>query len=268
MLSNRIMPKIELIHLKKYFGRKPVLSNVNLHVNEGETLVVIGRSGCGKSVMLKHMVGLLKPDSGNVLIDGEDIATINEREMFRIRKKFGVLFQGGALLDSLRVWENVGLGLSEQKRLPENEIMEIVREKLDMVGMTGTEKYMPSDLSGGMKKRVALARAIALEPEIILYDEPTTGLDPIMSDSINELIIFLKNKLEITSIVVTHDMISVRKVADRVAMLQDGEIIFDGTVSDIEKTKDPVVRQFVEGRSDGKINLPSATEEEEDMEFY
>ena len=204
------MVKIELQEIKKYFGEKPVLRNMNLSINQGETHVVIGRSGCGKSVMLKHIVGLYKPDSGRVFVDGEDITDLPEHELYRVRKKFGFLFQGSALLDSLTVGENVGLGLTELSKYPSSEIKRIVAEKLAMVGMTGIEDYMPADLSGGMKKRVGLARAIAMEPEIIIYDEPTTGLDPIMADSINELIIHLKDQLNITSIVVTHDMASVR----------------------------------------------------------
>ena len=247
------MVKIELREIKKYFGDKPVLRNVNLTVNEGETLVVIGRSGCGKSVMIKHIVGLFKPDSGRVFVDGEDITEMSEQKLYRIRKKFGFLFQGSALLDSLTVGENVGLGLTELSTYTPSEINRIVAEKLAMVGMAGIEGYMPADLSGGMKKRVGLARAIAMEPEIIMYDEPTTGLDPIMADSINELIIHLKRQLNITSIVVTHDMASVRKVADRVAMLHHGEIIFNGTVEELDSTDNQVVRQFVEGRADGPI---------------
>ena len=247
------MEKIELIDVHKSLGGKAVLRGVNLSVKQGETLVVIGRSGCGKSVMLKHMVGLFHPDSGSIVVDGEDISRLSESGLYRIRKKFGVLFQGAALLDSLTVGENVGLGLSEQSKHRPDLIRCVVEEKLAMVGMTGMEHYMPSDLSGGMKKRVGLARAIALEPEIVLYDEPTTGLDPIMADSINELIISLKHELNITSVVVTHDMTSVRKVADRVAMLYEGEIIFTGNVSDIDATDNEIVRQFVEGRAEGPI---------------
>lgn len=247
------MEKIELKDLHKSFGSHQVLRGVDLAVREGETLVVIGRSGCGKSVMLKHLVGLNKADKGRVFVDGEDITHMTERELFRIRRKFGFLFQGAALLDSLTVGENVGLGLTELSEYPMDRIACIVGEKLAMVGMAGTEHYMPADLSGGMKKRVGLARAIAFEPEIILYDEPTTGLDPIMADSINELILHLKHELKITSIVVTHDMTSVRKVADRIAMMYEGKIIFTGTVEDMDSTDNPIVRQFVEGRADGPI---------------
>ncbi len=247
------MVKIELKGVQKYFGDELVLRNVNLSVHEGETIVVIGRSGCGKTVMIKHILGLFKPDKGRVFVDGEDITDLTEHQLYRIRKKFGFLFQSSALLDSLTVGENVGLGLTELSTFSPSEISRIVAEKLEMVGMSGVENYMPADLSGGMKKRVGLARAIVMEPEIIMYDEPTTGLDPIMADSINELIIYLRNRLNITSVVVTHDMTSVRKVADRVAMMYQGEIIFDGAVEDLDSTDNEVVRQFVEGHADGPI---------------
>ncbi|MBN1291105.1 MAG: ABC transporter ATP-binding protein [Candidatus Latescibacteria bacterium] len=247
------MEKIELRGVKKYFSSKPVLRDVNLTVRKGETLAVIGRSGCGKSVMLKHIVGLLKPDDGKVFVDGEDITDLPEQQLYRIRKKFGFLFQGAALLDSLTVGENVGLGLAELSEYTPEKIKQIVTEKLAMVGMEGIENYMPADLSGGMKKRVGLARAIAMEPEIILYDEPTTGLDPIMADTINELINYLSTELKITSIVVTHDITSVRKVSDRISMLHHGEIIFTGTVEELDTTGNEVVIQFIEGRSEGPI---------------
>jgi phospholipid/cholesterol/gamma-HCH transport system ATP-binding protein len=257
-----MQPKIELSGIRKSFGGQYVLRGVDLTVRGGETLVVIGRSGCGKSVMLKHMVGLIKPDSGSVAVDGEDITPLGEHALFDIRKKFGFLFQGAALLDSLTVGENVGLGLTERSGHTSGTIRRIVSEKLALVGMEGTESTMPADLSGGMKKRVGLARAIAMEPEIVLYDEPTTGLDPIMADTINELIVTLKRELRITSVVVTHDMTSARKVGDRVAMLYDGRIMFDGTMEDLDATDDPVVRQFIEGRAEGPITaarLPNTT---------
>ncbi len=255
-------PKIELSGIRKAFGGQHVLRGVDLSVREGETLVVIGRSGCGKSVMLKHMVGLIKPDSGSVAVDGEDITPLGEHALFGIRKKFGFLFQGAALLDSLTVGENVGLGLTERSGHATSTIRRIVAEKLALVGMEGTERIMPSDLSGGMKKRVGLARAIAMEPEIVLYDEPTTGLDPIMADAINELIVTLKRELRITSVVVTHDMTSARKVGDRIAMLYDGQVMFDGDMEELDATDDPVVRQFVEGRAEGPITaarMPNTT---------
>lgn len=250
------MVKIELRNIQKYFGDNHVLKDVNLSVHEGETLVVIGRSGCGKSVMLKHMVGLFKPDRGSVFVDGEDITGLNEHKLFRIREKFGFLFQGSALFDSLTVGENVGLGLKERSTFLPEEIQNIIHEKLSMVGMAGIEDIMPAELSGGMKKRVGLARAIAMEPEIVLYDEPTTGLDPIMADSINELMLFLKHELQITSVVVTHDITSARKVGDRIAMLHNGEIIFSGTISELDLTDDTVVRQFIEGRSESSMKPP------------
>lgn len=247
------MPKIQFQHVRKSFDGKQVLRDVNLEVREGESLAIIGRSGSGKSVMLKHMVGLVRPDAGKVFVAGEDITRLGERELFRVRRKFGFLFQGAALLDSLTVGENVGLALRELHDLPPEETTRVVREKLAMVGLSGVEDVMPADLSGGMKKRVGLARAIALEPEIVLYDEPTTGLDPVMSDVINELIVRLRDTLSITSVVVTHDMVSVRKVADRVAMLFEGNIIFEGTVAEMDASDDPLIRQFVEGRAEGPL---------------
>lgn len=257
-------PRIELRQVYKSFGNKQVLRGVSLSARQGETLAIIGQSGVGKSVILKLMVGLIKPDKGMVLVDGEDINDAGEESLFRIRKKFGFLFQGSALLDSLTVGENVGLGLTEHLSFSQGEIRRIVADKLGMVGMQGVEDYLPSDLSGGMKKRVGLARAIAMEPEIILYDEPTTGLDPITADSINELIVYLKNRLAITSVVVTHDMTSVRRVADRVAMLHDDEIIFTGTIAELDITDNPVVRQFIEGRAEGPIKPAFAMKADQD----
>jgi phospholipid/cholesterol/gamma-HCH transport system ATP-binding protein len=241
------MVKIEFNNVHKSFGKKKVLTNLNLSIEAGESIVIIGRSGCGKSVMLKHMVGLVRPEKGNVFVDDEDITVMDQKNLYRIRGKFGFLFQSSALLDSLTVGENVGLGLTERSSLPLSDIGRIVAEKLDMVGMHGTEDIMPADLSGGMRKRVGLARAIAMNPEIILYDEPTTGLDPIMGDNINELIRRLWHDLNITSVSVTHDMASARKIADRVAMLEDGHIIFSGSIDELDRTDIPIVRQFVDG---------------------
>jgi phospholipid/cholesterol/gamma-HCH transport system ATP-binding protein len=249
------MPKIEFRHVRKAFNGNPILRDVNLAVERGETMAIIGRSGSGKSVMLKHMVGLVRPDSGSVLVDGEDISGMDERDLFRVRHKFGFLFQGAALLDSLTVGENVGLGLVELSGLPRERIGAVVSEKLRLVGLRGIEKAMPADLSGGMRKRVGLARALAMEPEIVLYDEPTTGLDPVTSDAINELIVSLRERLSITSVVVTHDMTSVRRVADRVAMLYEGRIIFTGTVPELDAAGEPVIRKFVEGRAEGPIRV-------------
>ncbi len=248
-------PKIRFDTVYKAFDDKQVLNGVSFDVLEGETLVIIGRSGAGKSVILKHIVGLVKPDSGRVIVDDLDIVPLGEHALFGVRQKFGFLFQYAALLDSLTVGENVGLGLKERSAASVVEIRRIVREKLDMVGMGGTEDIMPADLSGGMKKRVGLARAIAMEPEIVLFDEPTTGLDPITADSINELIVTLKDGLNITSVVVTHDLVSARHVGDRFAMIHDGTIVYEGLIGELDSTDNELVRQFVEGRSTGPISV-------------
>ena len=244
---------IDIINLHKSFNNKHVLSGVNLHVERGETMVVIGGSGSGKSVLIKHVIGLLFPDEGNVIIDGVDISHLREKELNEFRKKYGMLFQGAALFDSLSVWENVGFGLMQHTDLSRDEIKEAAKRKLEMVGLKNIEDLMPSELSGGMRKRVGLARAIAMEPEIILYDEPTTGLDPIMSDAINDLIIEMKKKLNITSIAITHDMISAYKIGDKIAMLFEGKILEVGTPDDIRSSVNPIVRQFITGSSVGPI---------------
>jgi phospholipid/cholesterol/gamma-HCH transport system ATP-binding protein len=246
---------IEVIDLKKSFGNAEVLKGVNLTVRRGETVVVIGRSGCGKSVLLKHMIGLMKPDSGRILVDGVDVTTLKQEDLYEFRKHFGMLFQSAALFDSLTVWQNVGLGLAEHTELSEEEIRERVCRKLELVGLGRLEDMKPSDLSGGMKKRVGLARAIAMDPPIILYDEPTTGLDPIMADVINELVRNLQKSLEITSVAVTHDMKSAYKIGDRLAMLYDGKIVFEGTPDQVRASHDEVVKQFVEGRAEGPITV-------------
>ena len=244
---------IEAEDLHKSFNNNDVLRGLNLAVDKGETMVVIGGSGCGKSVLLKHVIGILKPDKGRVLIEGKDVSKMGEAEMNELRKRFGMLFQGAALFDSMPVWENVGFTLKEHKRLSAMEIKRIATEKLALVGLRDVEDRMPSDLSGGMKKRVGLARAIAMDPDILLYDEPTTGLDPIMADVINELIIKLKKTLCVTSIVITHDMVSAYKIADRIAMLYDGVILGIGTPDEIKGSSDPVIRQFITGSSVGPI---------------
>ncbi|GAH17278.1 unnamed protein product, partial [marine sediment metagenome] len=215
--------------------------------------VIIGRSGCGKSVLLKHIIGILKPNKGKVIIGGTDITKMSERELNQARRKFGMLFQGAALFDSLTVGENVAFGLRRHTRLSQEKIKRIVGEKLRLVGLVGIEDLKPAELSGGMKKRVGLARAIAMEPEIVLYDEPTTGVDPIMGDAVNELIIELHDKLKITSIAVTHDMISAYKIADKIAMLYEGKIIEVGTPEEIKNTNNPIVRQFITGAAIGPI---------------
>lgn len=249
--------RIECRGLQKGFFNKLVLRGVDLSIEDGESLVIIGRSGCGKSVLLKHFVGLLEPDEGEVLIDGVDICRISRRKLFEVRMRFGMVFQGSALFDSLTVGENVGLALREHTDWSDHEINRISEEKLAMVGMEGASGKRPAELSGGMRKRVGFARAIAMNPECVLYDEPTTGLDPIMADVINNLIIKLKEELGITSVVVTHDLASAYKVADRIAMLSDGRIIADGTPDEVRHTDNPAMRQFIEGRAEGPVVIGS-----------
>ncbi|GBE03660.1 MAG TPA: ABC transporter ATP-binding protein [Nitrospirae bacterium] len=246
---------IELKNIHKSFEDKQVLRGVDLQVKKGESLVVIGGSGSGKSVLLKHIIGLLRPDQGTVMIDSTDLLALDEDGLNEIRKKFGMLFQAAALFDSMKVWENVGFGLKRHTKLPDAEIKEIAVQKLKMVGLVNIEDVMPSELSGGMRKRVGLARAIAMEPDILLYDEPTTGLDPIMADAINKLIIEMREKLDITSVTITHDMKSAYKIADTIAMLYNGVIIETGSPDEIENSSNEIVRQFVEGRAEGPIVL-------------
>jgi phospholipid/cholesterol/gamma-HCH transport system ATP-binding protein len=248
---------IQVENLTRSFDENLVLDNLCLNVEEGETVVVIGRSGCGKSVLLKHIIGLLKPDSGRIIVKGQDITSLGERELNRVRRLFGVVFQGSALFDSLTVAENVAFGLTEHTRMSRAEIEAKVARCLEMVGMNGVQNKMPSELSGGMKKRVALARAIAFDPSIILYDEPTTGLDPIMADVINDLIVSLSGKLAVTSVAVTHDMSSAYKIAHRIAMLYDGKIIETGTPEQIRNSRNPIVQQFIQGKAEGPITRPS-----------
>lgn len=237
----------------KSFEEKSVLRGVNLDILDGEKLVIIGQSGCGKSVLLKLILNLLQPDNGYILVDDIAIKKVGQTDLFTLRKQFGFLFQGAALFDSMTVAENICLPLVEHTKMSPNEIRVKVAEKLDLVGLPGIENLKPAELSGGMKKRVGLARAIIMEPKYILYDEPTTGLDPIMAANIDKLIIELSEKLNVTSIVVTHDMQSVAKVADRVVMLHDGIIMFNGSVDDLLNTHEPAVRQFVKGSPDGPI---------------
>lgn len=237
---------IRIRDLWKSFGDNIVLKGINLDIDKGKTTVIIGGSGCGKSVLLKNIIGLLKPDKGEVLIDGEDITKMKEKALYKIRNKFGFLFQSAALFDSMTVAENVGLGLSENTNINAEEIDKIIAEKLELVNLEGTQNLKPSELSGGMRKRVGLARALACNPEFILYDEPTTGLDPITSDSIDTLIDNLAKKLNVTSIVVTHDIFSVYEVADHVAMLHNGEVCFEGTPEELKATNETIVREFLE----------------------
>lgn len=244
---------IELKGINKSFNSHLVLSSLDLTVETGETKVIIGRSGCGKTVLLKHIVGLLSPDSGTIVIDGQNIEKLNEKRMNQLHMKIGMVFQGGALFDSLSVWENVGFVLVEYSTLKEAEIKKRVREALSLVNLFDVEDKMPSELSGGMKKRVALARALCVRPQIILYDEPTTGVDPITADAINVLIDELHDRLKVTSIVVTHDMRSAYKIADKIAMLYNGKIIAEGTPNDIRSSHDPFVHQFITGAAEGPI---------------
>jgi phospholipid/cholesterol/gamma-HCH transport system ATP-binding protein len=243
---------IEVRELQKRFGTHAILDGVSFRIEKGESVVIIGRSGGGKSVLLKHLIGLLKPDSGQVLIEGEDIVVMNERQLLRVRRKFGMLFQSAALFDSMTVAENVAFALRRDRSLAEPEIRRKVAEVLEMVDLPGTEEKKPSELSGGMKKRVGLARAIIYQPRIVLYDEPTTGLDPIVSDSIDQLILRVRDRLDVTTVVVTHDMRSTRRLGQRILMLHNQRIYATGTPTEIFESRDPVVRQFVEGVSDPK----------------
>ncbi len=244
---------IELKNICKSFGTHKVIDGLDLRIETGESMVIIGRSGCGKSVLLKHMIGLLRPDSGSVLVDGVDMATANSRTLDRVRRDFGMLFQGAALFDSLSVLENVGFRLMEHTDMSLEEITQRVAECLAMVGLRGIEKVKPAALSGGMKKRVGLARAISMSPKFILFDEPTTGVDPVTGDVINNLIRGLHDKLKTTSVTVTHDMKSAYKIADRIAMLYNKKIIAVGTPEEIRSSDNPVVRQFISGDSEGPI---------------
>jgi len=243
---------IEVRDLKKSFGSHVILEGVNLRIETGESVVIIGRSGGGKSVLLKHLIGLLKPDAGEVLIDGENIVPMDERELLRVRSRFGMLFQGAALFDSMTVAENIAFPLRRAHLISETEIKEKVTEVLEMVDLPGTGNKNPSELSGGMRKRVGLARAIIYQPQIVLYDEPTTGLDPIMSDSIDQLIIRVRDRLKVTCVVVTHDMRSARRVGNRILMLHGKKIYAAGTPEEIFESRDPVVRRFIDGVADLK----------------
>lgn len=240
---------VELRGVKKRFGRLRVLRGLDLALERGRTTVVIGESGTGKSVLLKHIIGLIRPDAGRVYVDGQRVDQLSEREWVPVRRRFGFLFQMGALFDSMSAGDNVAFPLREHTKRSAREIERLVEDKLRLVGLEGQQSKRPADLSGGQRKRVALARAIALEPEIILYDEPTTGLDPIRADSINDLIIKLKHELKVTSVVVTHDMASAFKVADRIVMLHDGELIADGPPKEFRHARDERVQRFVRGES-------------------
>jgi phospholipid/cholesterol/gamma-HCH transport system ATP-binding protein len=243
---------IEVRALRRSFGSHQVLDDISFRIEKGESVAIIGRSGCGKSVLLKHLIGLLQPDSGQVLIDGEDIGLMNERQLLRVRQKFGMLFQSAALFDSLTVKENVAFAFRREKRLTEAEAARKVAAALEVVDLPGTEAKKPAELSGGMRKRVGLARAIVYQPKIVLYDEPTTGLDPIVADSIDQLLLRVRDRLNVTTVVVTHDMRSTRRLGQRVMMLHDKRIYVTGTPEEIFQSADPVVRRFVSGISDPK----------------
>ncbi len=244
---------IEIKELTKTFNHHLVLDHLDLTIKTGETMVVIGRSGCGKSVLLKHIIGLMKPEQGSVLVDEIDVTQLTGRSLDELRKKFGMLFQGAALFDSMTVGENVAFPLREHTTMDPAAIRQRVRECLALVGLEGVEDLHPAELSGGMRKRAGLARALAMNPEMILYDEPTTGVDPIMGDVINDLIVTLHDRLRVTSVVVTHDMRSAYKVADRLAMLYNGAIVEVGTPDAIKASKNPIVQQFIQGHAMGPI---------------
>jgi phospholipid/cholesterol/gamma-HCH transport system ATP-binding protein len=249
-------PKIELRGVKKRFGPKIVLDGIDLVVNEGDSLVIIGGSGSGKSVTIKCVLGILEPDAGTILVDGEDVTHINGSKREAQLKKFGMLFQGGALFDSLPVWENVAFGLIQGRGVSRKDAREIALEKLAKVGLGGeVANLSPAELSGGMQKRVGLARAIAADPEIIFFDEPTTGLDPIMADVINDLIHSTVADLGFTAVSITHDMASARKISNRIAMLYKGKIIWDGATKDIDRSGNPYVDQFILGSAVGPIKM-------------
>ena len=246
---------IKLVEIHKSFGRQKVLDGLNLDIEDGKTTVIIGGSGGGKSVLLKHIIGLLKPDSGKVIVDGVDIASLNDRDLNEIRKKFGMLFQEAALFDSMNVMENVAFPLREHTRKKESEIREIVAQRLKAVGLPGVESKMPSELSGGMRKRVGLARAIAMHPQIVLFDEPTTGLDPVMTEAINELIVETQRNFNLTCVVISHDVQSIFTVGHKIAMLYKGKIIEYGTSEEIRESSNPVLRQFLSGSLEGPISV-------------
>jgi phospholipid/cholesterol/gamma-HCH transport system ATP-binding protein len=244
---------IEITNLCKSFGSKIVLNNLNLTVKKGETKVVIGRSGVGKSVLLKSICGIVRPDSGSIKVDGTEVTRLSEKEYNKVRMKMGMVFQGGALFDSMNVADNVAFVLNEFRNLDRAAVLKRVRECLSLVGLHDVEQMMPAQLSGGMRKRVSLARVLCMEPQIIFYDEPTTGVDPITADAINHLIVEMRDRLKVTSIVVTHDMNSAFKVADSMAMFYHGQIVAEGTTEEIRTTGHPIVKQFINGLARGPI---------------
>jgi phospholipid/cholesterol/gamma-HCH transport system ATP-binding protein len=246
---------IKLVDLHKSFGTQKVLDGLDFEIEAGKTTVIIGRSGGGKSVLLKHIIGLIRPDSGEVLIDGTDITRLGDRDLNEIRKKFGMLFQEAALFDSMTVGENVAFPLREHTRMKEEEIRLTVADRLHAVGLTGVEEKMPSELSGGMRKRVGLARAIAMQPQIVLFDEPTTGLDPVMTEAINRLIMETQKNFNLTCVVISHDIQSIFTIGHRIAMLYEGKIIAYGTPEELQVSRNPVIVQFLAGSIDGPIRI-------------
>ena len=252
--STTPVPKIRVENLRKSFQGKVVLNGIDLSVAEGESVVIVGPSGTGKSVLLKHLIGLIRPDSGKVYVDGRDFWALGETERIGVRKKFGMSFQEGALFDSMTVFDNVAFPLRRSGR-PPAEVRQRVRECLDMVHLPGVENKRPSQLSGGMRRRVGFARAIAHQPEILLFDEPNTGLDPIMTDVIDEVILELKERLDVTIVTITHHMESARKIGDRVALIHGGRLLYQASPEEFLRSDDPAVRQFVEGRAEGPLTV-------------
>jgi phospholipid/cholesterol/gamma-HCH transport system ATP-binding protein len=257
-------PIIEVTDLVRKFGDRAVINDISFNVHRGETLVIMGSSGCGKSTLLRHMIGSMKPTSGSVKLFGEQITTMNEREIAHVRTRFGMLFQSGALLASLTVGENVALPLLQHTDKSPDEIEEIVKQKLQMVGLTGFEELKPDEISGGMKKRVGLARALALNPELLFSDEPTSGLDPIMTAVVDQLTLKLTHGSHMTAVVVSHDMTSAFRIATRMIMLGGGGIVAQGTPDEIRNSSNPEVQQFINGEADGPIPLNLSQEQHED----
>ena len=248
-------PVIEFVDVHKSFGKQKILNGLSMRIPKGWVTSVIGRSGTGKSVTLKHIMGLLRPDKGQILFDGNDVTRMREREVYQMRKRYGFLFQEAALFDSMTVFDNVAFPLREHTRKSRAEIAEVVRKKLEIVGLTAAEQKFPSQLSGGMRKRVGLARAIALDPEIILFDEPTSGLDPVVTDAVDQMILSTQDQLHVTMVVITHDVNSMFKISDKIIMLHEGSVRAAGSKDDIRNSADPMVQQFLQGRSDGPMKV-------------
>src|SRR5438045_1851674 len=263
-MNSNEAPIIEVVDLVRRFGDRTVLNDISFNVHRGETLVIMGGSGCGKSTLLRHMIGSMKPTSGSVRIFGEELTTMNEREIGCVRRRFGMLFQSGALLASLTVGENVALPLFQHTDKSADEIEQIVKQKLEMVGLTGFENLKPAEISGGMKKRVGLARALALDPELLFSDEPTSGLDPIMTALVDQLTLKLTHGSHMTAVVVSHDMTSAFRLATRMIMLGHGSIVAEGTPDEIRNSANPEVQQFINGQDAGPIPLNLSQEEHKD----